>query len=384
MSAALFGRQSDWVARHPDTILILLHLPFIGFTATAASTGFALFQASGGVVVVAVVLAAGAIQLRHSLAAARGARPRYWALSLPLLIGLAYIPLPIYGATWVTMQWYVLASLAMLVPRRLALGATAVMTVANGAAWFATFYPAEPPGLPVAVWLFAFPMVLLLMGGGSLYGAARLAGLVRQLRDARAELAGLAVGRERLRISRDVHDLMGQTLSAVALKGDLALRFLQRDEYPRADAEIKGLTDLAREALRDLLDVSNRVRPMSLTSEVEGGTALLTAAGIAVDVEVVAADLSAAAMELLAWAVREGITNVLRHSAATTCSIRLTREGGIVRLRVENDGAEPPSEGGHGLAGLGARAEALSGQVVASHLRDGRFQLLIEVAEDAA
>ncbi len=123
---------------------------------------------------------------------------------------------------------------------------------------------------------------------------------------------------------------------------------------------------------------------MSLTSEVEGGTALLTAAGIAVDVEVVAADLSAAAMELLAWAVREGITNVLRHSAATTCSIRLTREGGIVRLRVENDGAEPPSEGGHGLAGLGARAEALSGQVAASHLRDGRFELLIEVAEDAA
>src|SRR5262249_17409146 len=93
----------------------------------------------------------------------------------------------------------------------------------------------------------AHPATVWLMGGGGLVAAARLVRAIDELRDARAELAELAVGRERLRISRDLHDLLGHTLSAVSLKGDLALRLLARSEGARAAAEIASLTAVARD-----------------------------------------------------------------------------------------------------------------------------------------
>ncbi len=383
-TAALPTQPPVWTARYARGLLVLTHVPLMLFMAGAVLTGYGFPSPEPRAAGFALLLAAGSVQIRHSLAAARGVRPRGWALTLLLLLALAYVPLPFFDVRWVTVQWFVIASFAMLLPPRLAVALALMTALANGAAWLALFYPTNPVGLAFAVWLFLYPATILLMGGGCLYGAARLVMIVRELREAKAELAQLAVGRERLRISRDVHDLLGHTLSAVALKGELALRLLHRGERSRAVAEIDGLTAVARDALRDLMDVSHRVRPMSLAAETQGSLALLTAAGVEVRVRVDAAGLSSEAEELFAWAVREGVTNILRHSSATSCSITLRRSDGEACLEIDNDGAPAPSPLGHGLMGLAARAKVLSGRVATSQTADGQFRLSVQVSEGAA
>jgi two-component system sensor histidine kinase DesK len=124
---------------------------------------------------------------------------------------------------------------------------------------------------------------------------------------------------------------------------------------------------------------------VSLATEMEGAAALLGAAGIdaRVDLDLVG-PLPRPVEEVLAWAVREGVANVLRHSQARTCSITATRRDGWVRLEVENDGVWAPAGEGSGLAGLADRARALSGTVATDGTHGGRFRLLVELPEEAA
>jgi two-component system sensor histidine kinase DesK len=189
------------------------------------------------------------------------------------------------------------------------------------------------------------------------------------------------MGRERLRISRDLHDLLGQSLTAVSLKGDLAIGLLERNDIPRAITEIDGLTAIARSTLRDVLDIAHREPPIALASEIERMVDLLASIGTETRVEVMPGRLSPAIDELFAWALREGMTNVLRHSSATTCSISIARSQGTVRLEIINDGAMPVASGGSGLSGLATRAAELSGTVTGRPCGDGRFQLTVEVPE---
>src|SRR4030095_5534775 len=199
----------------------------------------------------------------------------------------------------------------------------------------------SPPisGLGQKAWAFSYWEAIELLGGAGLYGATRLVHLMDQLRDARAELAELAIGRERLRISRDLHDLLGQSLSAVSLKGDLAIGLLARREVPRAIAEIESLVSVARAALYDLRDIAHREPPIALSSEIERAADLLASTGTETHVDIGVDALPPAIDELFAWALREGVTNVLRHSAATTCAITIGRHDGTVRLEIVNDGA---------------------------------------------
>jgi two-component system sensor histidine kinase DesK len=222
-------------------------------------------------------------------------------------------------------------------------------------------------------------VVLELLGGGGLYGATRLVHLMHELREARAGLAELAMDRERLRIARDLHDLLGQSLSAVSLKGDLAVGLLERGEIEKATNEIEGLVSVARSALHDVLDVAHREPPIALASEIERATELLASTGTETRVDIRADELSPAVDELFAWALREGVTNVLRHSAATTCSISIRQQNDSVRFEIVNDGAMPPSTGGSGLSGLASRAATLSGEAIGRSLGDGRFRLRVEV-----
>src|SRR5260370_622579 len=126
--------------------------------------------------------------------------------------------------------------------------------------------------------------------------------LLDELRETRAELAALAVGRERLRVSRDLHDLLGQSLSAVALKGDLAIRLLRTDP-PAARAEIESLTGLARDAIRGIHAVSRDEHAVSLRTETEGAAAPLSAAGIHAPTDADLPDLAPPLERVLAWAV---------------------------------------------------------------------------------
>jgi two-component system, NarL family, sensor histidine kinase DesK len=278
----------------------------------------------------------------------------------------------------------------VLRPRGLAV-AGAVAPVVGTAAFFPLVYvhfaPASWTSFDTtfeAVW-WALGLV---MSASVVYGAAQMVQVAGELQAARTELAELAIAQERLRISRDLHDLVGQHLSAVSLRGDLALRLLARD--PRAaEAEIAHLTATAREALHDVLTVTSESGGADLRTEADGARALLAAAGIEAGVELDPAGLVPPTQTVFAWALREGVTNVLRHSAATECSIALTRapDGGV-RLEIVNDGVrEPPADGaprsGNGLVGLAERARAFSGELTAGPLPHGRFRLLVQFPWEA-
>jgi two-component system sensor histidine kinase DesK len=249
--------------------------------------------------------------------------------------------------------------------------------------WFARVAALPNAALDERVWEFCYWEALLFLGGAGLYGATRLVRLMDELRDARADLAELAIGRERLRISRDLHDLLGQSLSAVSLKGDLAIGLLARNELPRAVGEIESLVSVARSTLHDLRDIAHREPPIALRSEIERASDLLASTGTETRLAIAADTLPPAIDELFAWALREGVTNVLRHSAATSCAITIGRRDGLVRLEIVNDGAMSSSSGGNGLAGLATRAATLSGSASARAMGDGRFRLRVDVPEVA-
>ena len=368
-------RRSGW------WLLFAIHVPSIAFVVAQGWLGLA-FPAPARRDAIGLVLAviACAIQLRHSVAAAQGIRPRYWMWTLLVLMLVSIVPLPWFRDQIITMQWFVFASFAMLLPTRVALITSIVSSIMIGV-WYASI--SEPAGAPMGqmVWAFCYWEALLFLGGAGLYGATRLVRLMDQLRDARADLAELAIGRERLRISRDLHDLLGQSLSAVSLKGDLAIGLLARNELPRAVGEIESLVTVARSALHDLRDIAHREPPIALSSEIERAVDLLASTGTETRVDIEADALPPAVDELFAWALREGVTNVLRHSAATTCAITIGRHDGTVRLEIVNDGAMPTSASGSGLSGLAARAAALSGAATARSLADGRFRLRVDVPE---
>jgi len=387
MIAAL-TRGAPPLRREAWWLLIAIHIPFIAFT--IAQAGFSLaFPAPGKYPTAALllVLIAGAIQLRHSFAAAAGVRPPYWHWTLLLLVAIAYVPAQLFGGRWATLQWFVLASFAMLLRRRQALVIITLSFVVSSV-WYLQYsnewwetQTGVRWGVPYLTYSFFYWAALQFLGSGGLYGATRLVRLLDELREARSHLADLAIGRERLRISRDLHDLLGQSLSAVSLKGDLAVGLLERGDLPRARAEVESLVSVARSALHGVLDVAHHEPPIALAAELDRASDLLSSIGTETRLNIAAQSLSPPVEELFAWAVREGVTNVLRHSSATTCDISIARQNGAVRLEIVNDGAMPVSLGGSGLSGLAARAETLAGVASGHPIGDGQYRLTVEVPE---
>jgi two-component system, NarL family, sensor histidine kinase DesK len=333
-----------------------------------------------------------ALQLWHSVAASRGERPLHGYWTLLAMAVVVYAPLPWFTYNWASAQALLMASAPMVLRSRgLAVGAVAA-PVAGTALFFPLIYGPHyaPAGWSVvnSLWEMGWWGIGLPMSAAVVYGAAWMVRGASELLAARTELAELAIAEERLRISRDLHDLVGQNLSAVSLRGDLALRLLDTD--PRAaEAEIANLTATAREALHDVLNVTGDSGRADLRTEADGATALLAAAGIDATVDLRLAGLAPVARNVFAWALREGVTNVLRHSDATECAITLTRTpAGAVQLEIVNDGVQDAAAGsgtaqGNGLIGLAERARAFSGELTAGPLPGGRYRLLIELPEEA-
>jgi two-component system, NarL family, sensor histidine kinase DesK len=366
------GRRARW-------FLFGLHLALVTVAPVFTITGFE-DDAGDPAIAVLAALGIGALQLRHSLAAARGERPRGWPWTLLALTVLVYLPMAWFGMDWAPMQYFVIASSAMLLrgwPAGIAVAAPLLTTAAR----VVGESPANGESMAQEALAVVYWTVGLATGAVALYGSARLVRVLDELHATRAQLAELAVGRERLRVSRDLHDLLGHSLSAVSLKGDLAIRLLHSDP-PAARAEIESLTEVARDTLRGVRAVTSDEHVVSLRTEIEGAAALLSAAGIDARVDLDLPDLPPPVENVLAWAVREGITNVLRHSQASTCSITAARWDGMVRLEIENDGVPASAGQGSGLAGLTERATALSGSVSGGPVGDRSFKLLLEVPEE--
>jgi two-component system sensor histidine kinase DesK len=326
-----------------------------------------------------------ALQLRLSLAFAGGARARgaLWLLLAEAI--LVYLPMRWLGfSSLFWMQACLLAAAPMVLPRWPA--AVVVTAPIVGSSLFGLVVDryavgAGPPMVTATSYVFVMTLSLVLPAAG-LYGSAWLVRVIDELRETRAELAAVAVGRERLRIARDLHDLLGQSLAAVSLNGDLAIRLLGSD--PAAAREkIESLTGLARDALRGIRAVGRDEHAVSLRHETEGAAALLAAAGVQARLDLDLPELPPALERLLAWAVREGVTNALRHSEARTCSISGRRLDGTIALEVLNDGVSGPVGEGSGLAGLAERARTLAGSVSAGRTAGGGFRLRVEVPERA-
>jgi two-component system sensor histidine kinase DesK len=268
--------------------------------------------------------------------------------------------------TWWMAQNVVVAS-GLSVPAGLAvwlIGGVTVLTLLG--TWLVT-------GKPVVVAL------ILLAFGASAVAVRQLTISVAQLRAAREELARSAVDQERLRFARDLHDLLGHSLSVVVLKSELAGRLLPASP-DRAVTEMRDVERLAREALQQVRTAVAGYRQPVLARELDAAREMLAAAGISESIANSAGALPPALDGLLAWAVREGVTNVIRHSRAGRCEIRVRRSGDRAELTVIDDGQAgrggTPSSGS-GLAGLAERASSLGARMSAGPLPDGRFVLVI-------
>ena len=225
-----------------------------------------------------------------------------------------------------------------------------------------------------------FYVVTVPTTGAMTYALVRFVRVTAELEQARAGLADAAVLKERLRISRDLHDGLGRSLTAIALKGDLASRLMDRDPGS-ARAEVGELVQVAREAAQDVRHVARGFRAMSLTGEVDRAVALLESSGVGCQAHLADVPLPRRSEEALAWAVREAVTNVLRHSEATTCTITTSLSGGTLRLEVANDGAPAqPGPAGGGLTGLAERVAQAGGSCTAAPTGASGYLLTVEVA----
>lgn len=215
----------------------------------------------------------------------------------------------------------------------------------------------------------------------------------RELRAEREELIRVAaVAEERLRIARDLHDLLGHNLSLIALKSELAGR-LMTVAPERAAAEIGDIESVARTALHEVRDAVAGYRQPSLAAELAGAREMLAAASITYRLlgdEGVARPFGPALDAALAWGVREAVTNVIRHSRAHECTIALAPQPSAVRLDIINDGSAIPADAlasltseGSGLRGLRERVEALGGRCEAGPQPGGRFRVAISIPSDA-
>ncbi|HEY7394510.1 MAG TPA: histidine kinase [Gemmatimonadaceae bacterium] len=216
--------------------------------------------------------------------------------------------------------------------------------------------------------------------GGAAMAVRHLTIIVDELRAAREELAHRAADAERLRIARDLHDLLGHSLSLIALKSELAGRVLPTD--PTAAArEISDIERSARRALRQVRDAVAGYRQPTLYGELSAARELLAASGIRLSVRAATSALPPTADGLLAWTVREGVTNVIRHSRASSCSVSMQRSATSACVGIEDDGeGMGPSAivEGSGLAGLRERCAALGASLETQRLARG-FALSVDV-----
>jgi two-component system, NarL family, sensor histidine kinase DesK len=163
---------------------------------------------------------------------------------------------------------------------------------------------------------------------------------VLQLRETREELARSAVATERLRFSRDLHDLLGHSMSVIAVKAEVVRRLAPID-LDLALAQAADIEAVSRQALTEIREAVTGYRQVSVAEELDGARTALSATGIRAVVRESGPPLSAQTEALLGWVVREGVTNVIRHSGARECVIELDREHDPVRLRIRDDGRGP-------------------------------------------
>jgi two-component system sensor histidine kinase DesK len=214
-------------------------------------------------------------------------------------------------------------------------------------------------------WLHILPLALLIRALGlNMLGLSLQFRVIRELKAAQEDLARRAAVEERLRLARDLHDLLGHTLSLIVLKSELAGRLVNK-EPGHAAQEIRELETVARQALREVRQAVAEYRQLTLYGELDGARQMLEAAGITFALQNTIDAMPPSIEAVLAWVVREGVTNVIRHSRAHQCTMRLTRDERFIWAEITNDGCfeqtDEDQRAGSGLSGLTERVTAQGG-----------------------
>lgn len=230
-------------------------------------------------------------------------------------------------------------------------------------------------GWGVVSWL----TVTTVLSGMGTFVVHRLGATIGELNRTRQQLAEAAVSAERMRFSRDLHDLLGHTLSVIVVKAEVVRRLAETDPAAAA-AHGAEIETLGRSALTEVRQAVAGYREGSLDDEISRAAAALRAGGVEPEIGHVPSGLDPGAERQLTWVVREATTNVLRHSEARSCAVRVERSGGRARVTVADDGRGTPGSvrSGTGLLGLRERLAERGGTVTVEHRPDG-FTLVAEV-----
>jgi two-component system sensor histidine kinase DesK len=296
-----------------------------------------------------------------AVAAARRSWPRFWVCS-GICTALFAAALPFAHAA----AFFLAAVVVSLVTPRLrrsglALGAGTALAAAV-VPWAVRPWHAEP-GWPEAAALFFTVLVV--------YAFAEAVRANTALVEARSEVARLASDAERTRIARDLHDLLGHSLTAITVKSTLARRLLDTGAGG-AGEEMAAVETLARQALTDVRAAVSGYRDVTLAGELARGRELLRACGVTADLPTATDVVGPDHQELFGWVVREGLTNVARHARATRCAVTVSASA----VAVVDDGVGGAGRaGGSGLAGLRERVAAAGGTLEAGPVRPRGWRL---------
>ncbi|MFC8128447.1 sensor histidine kinase [Streptomyces sp. NPDC057302] len=334
----------------------------------------------------ATLVAVFALQLVHSRPGADRASPWSKAATLGAQALLTFLPLFFFGILWGAMAGFLGGSLLLLLSPRVA-------WPLYGVTGLSLLVPGSLDGMSVIDLVYMCQSTLLT--GLVVYGLSRLSSLVDEVYAARAEIARMAVAGERLRLARDLHDLLGYSISAIVLKSELLQRLI-RAQHPRADQEVEEVLAISRQALGDVRRVARSYRDMSLVSEVSSAQSVLDAAEVEVEVVLDPSieEISAPAGTALATVLREGVTNLLRHSKASRCGITAVVDDGTARLTIINDGVmddyqDSSPDSGNGLGNLEQRLTEIGGRLISERAQEmppacgGSFHLVAEVPAQA-
>jgi two-component system, NarL family, sensor histidine kinase DesK len=308
---------------------------------------------------------------------------RLTRLGLPVIIVLAVVANLIYGTNWIPMWIYVSAATGYVITGR----ARAVRAVLAVTATFTLMSLVTHTTMDTFVGL-ALPVALI---GVAMSGFRVQIQLMHELSLAKETVAKLAVSEERLRLARDMHDLTGQSLSMITLKSELVRKLLARlPQTKERDAALNEASDISRvsrQTLHDIRDAVSGYRRPTLAVEIITARTALEAAGIELDddpaLTLLSGTFDSEAEAALAWCLREAVTNVIRHSGAKTCSVRLNQRLGELSLEVSDDGhglhglsapaaTSGESPAGSGLRGMSERLTAIGGRLSFGHAMSAR------------
>ncbi|MEY9963262.1 two-component system sensor histidine kinase DesK [Streptacidiphilus sp. MAP12-16] len=356
-----------------------LWMVYLAYPVTNLTSGVHSSAATAvGWILLAVFLGCYGVLVLHRQALGQAARWNPGAgVALATMLVISVVSCFTLGDSWLALYSYTAVSAGVILPSRFAIygvGLIAALVVGTGE----LLHTDRAALIPITISAF--------LGGAGMTGLQRLVRTMQELREARQAVAALAASDERLRMARDLHDLLGHSLSLITLKTELTSRFLDQERYQEARAQVADIEKVSRQSLVDVREAIGGYRRPKLAVEIAAARTALTAADIEVDTDPAIADkqpgLGPDEEGALGWALREAVTNVVRHSGAKHCTVRLAEfmenDGSrSLRLEVADDGVGARHAGhgrghGNGLTGLAERLEIAEGRLEAGPGERGR------------